>query len=77
MAAMPMSALRGAMMTVEDVEGSFTLEHYQLETDFAAVANALAAHTDTGSQQISRLMRETRPDVFAGETITGPEGSVS
>jgi transcriptional regulator len=61
-------AIVGVMMTVEDVEGSFKLNQHKSAADFAAVAGALAARADTGSQQISRLMQEARPDVFAGET---------
>jgi transcriptional regulator len=61
-------AIVGAMMTVEDVEGSFKLNQHKSEADFAAVAGALAAQVDTGSQQISHLMHEIRPDAFANET---------
>jgi transcriptional regulator len=61
-------AIVGVMMTVEDVEGSFKLNQHKSEADFAAVAGALAAQADTGSQQISHLMHEIRPDAFAGET---------
>jgi transcriptional regulator len=58
----------GVMMTIEDVEGSFKLNQHKSEADFAAVAGALAAQVDTGSQQIPRLMREARQDAFANET---------
>jgi transcriptional regulator len=61
-------AIVGVMMTVDDVEGSFKLNQHKSEADFVAVAGALAAQADTGSQQISRLMREARPDAFADET---------
>ena len=79
-------AIVGAMMTVEDVEGSFKLNQHKSEADFASVAGALAPQADTGSQQISHLMREIRPDVFAGKPTElkpiklmqrDPEGSVS
>jgi transcriptional regulator len=61
-------AIVGVMMTVEDVEGSFKLNQHKSEADFAAVAGALTAQADTGSQQISHLMHEIRPDAFANET---------
>jgi transcriptional regulator len=79
-------AIVGAMMTVEDVEGSFKLNQHKSEADFVSVAGELAAQADTGSQQISHLMREIRPDVFAGKPTElkpiklmqrDPEGSVS
>lgn len=61
-------AIVGVMMTVEDVEGSFKLNQHKSEADFVAVAGALAAQADIGSQQISRLMRDIRPDAFANQT---------
>jgi transcriptional regulator len=54
----------GLVMTVEEVEGSFKLNQHKSEIDYAAVATALAAQTDTGSQQIACLMRQTRPQAF-------------
>jgi len=61
-------AIVGLVMTVEEVEGSFKLNQHKSETDYAAVAGALAAQTDGGAQQIAQLMREARPQAFAGET---------
>jgi transcriptional regulator len=61
-------AIVGLVMTVEDVEGSFKLNQHKSEADYAAVATALAARPDTGSQEIASLMRLTRPQAFAGET---------
>jgi transcriptional regulator len=61
-------AIIGLQMTVEEVEGSFKLNQHKSEADFVAMAGALAAKADTGSQQTSRLMREVRPDAFGGET---------
>jgi transcriptional regulator len=61
-------AIVGLVMTVEEVEGSFKLNQHKSETDYAAVAGALAAQTDAGAQQIAQLMREARPQAFAGET---------
>lgn len=61
-------AIVGLVMTVEDVEGSFKLNQHKSETDYAAVAGALAAQTDAGAQQVAQLMREARPQAFAGET---------
>ena len=61
-------AIVGLVMTVEEVEGSFKLNQHKSETDYAAVAAALASQTDTNAQQIARLMRETRPQAFIHET---------
>jgi transcriptional regulator len=61
-------AIVGLLMSVDEVEGSFKLNQHKSETDYAAVAEALAAQTDTNAQQIARLMRETRPQAFAHET---------
>lgn len=61
-------AIIGLVMTVEEVEGSFKLNQHKSETDYAAVAGALESRDDTGSQQIADLMREARPQAFAGET---------
>jgi len=61
-------AIVGLMMTVEEVEGSFKLNQHKSETDYAAIAGALAAQTDAGAQQIAYLMKETRPNAFASET---------
>ncbi|MCA1453843.1 FMN-binding negative transcriptional regulator [Bradyrhizobium sp. BRP22] len=61
-------AIVGLEMTVEEVEGSFKLNQHKSETDYAAVAGALASRTDAGAQQIADLMREARPDAFASET---------
>jgi transcriptional regulator len=61
-------AIVGLTMQVEDVEGSFKLNQHKSEADYAAVANALAAQPDHGSQAIAQLMRETRPQAFAATT---------
>jgi transcriptional regulator len=58
-------AIVGLVMTVADVEGSFKLNQHKSEADYAAVAGALAARPDTGSQQIAGLMRQARPEAFA------------
>jgi transcriptional regulator len=60
-------AIVGFSMRVEDVEGSFKLNQHKSEADYAAVANGLAVMPDVGSQTIAQLMREARPQVFAGE----------
>lgn len=65
-------AITGLVMTIEDVEGSFKLNQHKSEADYVAVAGALAAQADMGSQQIARLMHEARPQAFATET-TGLE----
>jgi transcriptional regulator len=61
-------AIVGLVMSVDEVEGSFKLNQHKSETDYAAVAAALASQTDTNAQQIARLMRETRPQAFIHET---------
>src|SRR5580704_12621163 len=61
-------AIVGLVMTVEEIEGSFKLNQHKSETDYAAIAGALAAQTNGGAQQIAQLMREARPQAFAGET---------
>jgi transcriptional regulator len=61
-------AIVGLVMTVVEVEGSFKLNQHKSETDYAAVAGALAAQTDPGAQHIAHLMREARPEAFANQT---------
>lgn len=61
-------AIVGLEMTVEEVEGSFKLNQHKSETDYAAVADALASQTDAGAREIARLMRETRPQAFATQS---------
>ena len=58
-------AIVGLVMTVVEVEGSFKLNQHKSEADYAAVAGALGARPDTGSQQIAGLMRAARPEAFA------------
>ena len=60
-------AIVGLVMTVEDVEGSFKLNQQKSETDYAAIAGALALQAAAGPQAIARLMREARPQAFANE----------
>jgi transcriptional regulator len=60
-------AIVGFVMTVEEIEGSFKLNQHKSEVDYAAIANALASRRDSGSQQIAGLMREARPQAFAGQ----------
>jgi transcriptional regulator len=62
-------AIVGLVMSVDEVEGSFKLNQHKSETDYAAVAGALAVQSDTNAQQIARLMRETRPQAFANEAF--------
>ncbi|MGX9424753.1 MULTISPECIES: FMN-binding negative transcriptional regulator [Bradyrhizobium] len=63
-------AIVGLEMTVEEVEGSSKLNQHKSETDYAAVAGALASQTDAGAQQIAHLMRQARPQAFANEPNT-------
>ncbi|MFB9266501.1 FMN-binding negative transcriptional regulator [Bradyrhizobium erythrophlei] len=60
-------AIVGLEMTVEEVEGSFKLNQHKSETDYAAVAGALARRDDAGAQQIAHLMQQARPDAFINE----------
>jgi transcriptional regulator len=60
-------AIVGLVMSVDEVEGSFKLNQHKSETDYAAVAGALASQTDTNARQIASLMRQTRPQAFANE----------
>ena len=64
-------AIVGFVMTIEEVEGSFKLNQQKSEVDYAAVANALAAQGDAGSQQIAALMRGMRPQAFAAAALEG------
>ncbi|MGJ5019801.1 FMN-binding negative transcriptional regulator [Bradyrhizobium oligotrophicum] len=63
-------AIVGIVMTIDEVEGSFKLNQHKSEADYAAVATRLGERPDIGSQQISSLMRQARPQAFAGETQT-------
>ena len=62
-------AIVGLSMQVEEVEGSFKFNQHKSDADFVAVAEALAARPDIGSQQIAGLMEQARPQAFADETI--------
>ena len=64
-------AIVGFVMTIEEVEGSFKLNQQKSEVDYAAIANALAAQGDAGSQQIAGLMREMRPQAFTAAALEG------
>jgi transcriptional regulator len=61
-------AIVGLEMTVEEIEGSFKLNQHKSETDYAAIAGALASQAAAGAQQIAHLMKEARPQAFANET---------
>ena len=76
-------AIVGLVMTVEEVEGSFKLNQQKSDADFAAIASALG-EGDADAKQISRLMRQTRPQAFADQAFADqvfanetnmPEGS--
>ena len=66
-------AIVGLVMKVEEIEGSFKLNQHKSEADYAAVAGALSRRSDTGSQQIARLMRRARPQAFMAETAGAKE----
>jgi transcriptional regulator len=61
----------GAPRDAQKVEGSFKLNQQKSEVDYAAIANALAAQGDAGSQQIAGLMREMRPQAFTAAALEG------
>ncbi len=63
-------AIVGIVMTIDQIEGSFKLNQHKSEADYAAVATRLGEQPDIGSQQIASLMRQARPQAFAGETQT-------
>jgi transcriptional regulator len=60
-------AIVGLVMSVDEVEGSFKLNQHKSETDYAAVAGALASQPDADSQHIAQSMREARPKAFADD----------
>jgi len=60
-------AIVGLVMNVEEVEGSFKLNQHKSDADYAAIANALSAG-DADARQISDLMRQAKPQVFADDT---------
>jgi transcriptional regulator len=61
-------AIVGLVMSVDEVESSFKLNQHKSETDYAAVAGALASQPDADSQQIAQLMREAKPQAFVDAT---------
>ena len=63
-------AIVGLEMTVEEVEGSFKLNQHKSEADYAAIANALGAQADAGSQQIAHLMKRRGRRPLLHETNT-------
>ena len=72
-------AIIGLVMSVEDVEGSFKLNQHKSDVDYAAVEAALAQQTDDDAQTIARAMREQKPQLFAGQTMSDkalPEGTM-
>lgn len=68
-------AIVGLMMTVEEVEGSFKLNQHKADADYRGASEGLSTRPDEGSQQIARLMREAKPDLFASQANSA-EGSV-
>ncbi len=66
-------AIVGLEMTVEEVEGSFKLNQHKSETDYVAIAGALALQTDASAQRIAQLMKEARPQAFTNETAFAGE----
>ena len=62
----------GLSMTIEEIEGSFKLNQHKSDVDYAAIADALGGG-DAGARQISQLMRQAKPQVFADTNML--EGS--
>lgn len=60
-------AIVGLVMTVEEVEGSFKLNQHKSDADYAAIADALGGG-DADARQVSHLMRQARPQIFADDT---------
>jgi transcriptional regulator len=56
-------------MTVEEIEGSFKLNQHKSETDYAAIAGALAAQPAADARAIAELMRVARPLAFAAVAV--------
>ncbi|HEY0438945.1 MAG TPA: FMN-binding negative transcriptional regulator [Xanthobacteraceae bacterium] len=56
-----MKAIVGIEMEVETVEGSFKLNQHKSDADHVAVAGALAARSDAGSQAIAAELVALRP----------------
>lgn len=56
-------AIVGVMMRVDVVEGSFKLNQHKSDADHVAVAAALAARPDPGSQAIAAQMIALRPQL--------------
>ncbi len=75
-----MQAITGVVMTVEGIEGSFKLNQHKSDADHIAVADALARQPDAAARQISKLMRQGRPQAFADQSFADKtdklEGSV-
>jgi transcriptional regulator len=61
-------AIVGLVMTVEEVEGSFKLNQHKSEADFAAIAKTLG-DGDADAREISRLMRDARPQAFTDQAF--------
>jgi transcriptional regulator len=74
-------AIVGLVMTVEEVEGSFKLNHHKSDVDHAAIATELARQPEAGAQVLAGEMRVLRPQLFASQTTqlnakATPEGAM-
>ncbi len=63
-------AIVGMTMTVEDIEGSFKLNQHKSDADYTALADALAGQPDADAHVIAGLMRDARPQAFAGNSTS-------
>lgn len=60
-------AIVGLVMTVETVEGSFKLNQHKSDTDYVAIATALAGQKEAPAQILASEMRGLRPQLFESQ----------
>jgi transcriptional regulator len=74
-----LKAIVAIEMTVESVEGSFKLNQHKSDADHVAIAGALAARNDAGSEAIAARMMALRPHLTYGpiETIAADEAKLA
>lgn len=60
-------AIVGLVMTVEVVEGSFKLNQHKSDTDYVAIATALAGQQEAAAMVLACEMRGLRPQLFESQ----------
>ncbi|MDP1867134.1 FMN-binding negative transcriptional regulator [Bradyrhizobium sp.] len=60
-------AIVGLVMTVEVVEGSFKLNQHKSDTDYVAIATALAGQQEAAAKVLACEMRGLRPQLFESQ----------